>query len=145
MTYSLKIAHIENEKDIDEDTIRRTELEIGYKFPDVYKDFFLQYQGVVFLEMNYVVVDFGNGYIDKVVVFSLDNLERALISWHNVKDYPAMRGTLPIGDCLGGHFWGMSLEEGDYGVVYAIEHSLEKTKVADSFVEFIDKIVYIDE
>lgn len=115
----------------------------GYELPFDYKNFLLKYKGEIFLNTNYLLVDFFDKK-DKIAIFRLDTLHSLLKSWNYLKDYNELEGIVPIADTLGGgQFWGLGLNKNNYNKIYLVNPDFSKIEVANSFTNFISKIIFV--
>lgn len=139
---SLKIISKKNRITTTKD-IQAVETKIGLRIPNDFKQFLLQYQGGTNLDINHIVVNYGNNFVDKVAIVNISDIDEILNSWNMIKDYETCKGILTFGNTLGdGRFWGISLNIEDYNSVYLYEASLERNKVAATFSEFLNKIIF---
>jgi cell wall assembly regulator SMI1 len=81
--------------------IKSFEKRLNSRLPNDFKQFLLKYQGKINLDINHVIVDFGNNFIDKVAVFSLSDIDEVIQSWNHIKNYEDCKNILAIGDTLG--------------------------------------------
>lgn len=138
--FNIRYWNIDYQKDMSENSIRQAEQAIGYGFPEDYKQFLLRYKGKVYLNINTIIVsddDYGD---EECSVVSLEDTNSILKSWEFIKDYEVLEGMIPIGSTLGSSFWGMDLNDENFGAIYLIEADLTTTFVAASFVAFLEQI-----
>lgn len=126
----------------DETKLIQLEKEIRYTLPQSYKDFLTTYQAIIHLQINYVTVQFDEDYKDNIPVCYLDGIQQLRAGWNNLKDYEVCKSFIPIGGSLGTEFWAICLDILDYGTVYLFSSDLSKVRITDSFLMFLDMIVF---
>lgn len=133
---------------VDEITINKFEVEIGFSLPEDYKNFLVNYNGGSFKESNFFVAEL-NEEIPLHVLYGL-GVDKGLDlnTWYDEYEEDLIKGSIIIGHDFGSGIIVLINDLETKGVYYW-DHSFhfpksneeENTyKIANSFKEFIDEL-----
>lgn len=124
---------------ITENEISELTHQIGKTFPEDYKDFLLKSNGAYFDSTN---VFFGE-YDDDINVFEIYSLQYGKSNFWEQNEFNAGildDGYFNIGRIRGGSIC-MSLQEQNYGSIYAYYSAAELEFLTSSFTEFLEGLI----